>query len=549
MDTTTRSPRRHRSTNGQPGASTLTTKRLAAIDIGSNSVRLLVAEVARDGQYRVLDDEKQTTRLAHGLSDTGLLREEAIQQSLEALARMKAIAEGFDVEHVEIIATSAVREARNRRRFLRLARERLGLDIEVISAKQEGELSFSSAARHFDLKALNAVVVDLGGGSAELIFAAKGLVEEIFSLPLGAVRVTEAVIKSDPLDDADYRRLRRYVRKWYDKVVGIRGFPPHVMIGAGGTFTALANISMRQRGQSYPSAGGYELNRGEVRHLFEYLRSMPLRARRNVPGLHADRADIIIAGVAVIERLMKILHVNRLLVHDQGVRDGLILRMAARAFGRKSGIDGEETDPLTGVRQFAAACGFEHRHAEHVTLLAGQLFDQLQEPLHLPASDRFILEAAALLHEVGYLINYEKHHQHSYHMIMHGNVRGLSPQQRELVANVARYHRRSGPKRKHDNFTRLMPAEKETVRRLSAILRLADGLDRTHTQRIKSVACHWRDQVLTLLVSAEQKPDVDLWGAREKGRLFEKVFGVKLRYEWESTGHTEEKTVPAPAKG
>lgn len=524
---------RHGLVNGQSATAATASKRLAAVDIGSNSVRLLVAEVAPDGQYRVLDDEKQTTRLAHGLSGSGLLREEAIRQSLEALERMKVIAEGFGVERFEVIATSAVREARNRRRFLRLARERLGVDVEVISAKQEGELSFSSVARHFDLKGLNAAVVDLGGGSAELIFAVKGVVEEIFSLPLGAVRVTEAVIRSDPLSDLDYQRLKKYIRKWYEKIVGDRGFPPHVMIGAGGTFTALAHISMRQRGQVYPNVGGYELNRGEVRHLFEYLRSMPLRARRNVPGLHADRADIIVAGLAVIERLMKILHVNRLLVHDQGVRDGLVLRMAAKVFGVRPGVDSEEAETLTGVKQFAAACGFEQRHAEQVASLATQLFDQLQGPLQLPPQERLILEAAALLHEVGYLINYEKHHQHSYHMIMHGNVRGLSPQQRELVANVARYHRRSAPKSKHENFARLMPGEKDTVRRLSAILRLADGLDRTHTQRIQSVSCCWREGQLTLVVSADQKPEVDLWGAREKGKLFENVFGVKLKYEWQ----------------
>jgi exopolyphosphatase/guanosine-5'-triphosphate,3'-diphosphate pyrophosphatase len=509
-----------------------TPTRLAAIDIGSNSIRLLVAEVSPDRTYRILDDEKQTTRLAHGLSETGLLSEEAIGQSLESLGRMKTIAEGYGVERLEVIATSAVREAANRKRFLELARERLVLDIEVISAAEEGELSFSSAARHFDLKGLDVAVVDLGGGSAELILAAKGVVQDIYSFPLGAVRVTESVIRSDPLSDRDYARLKKHIRKWLEKIVKKPVFHPHVMIGAGGTFTALANISMRHRGLSYNTVSGYELNRSEVRHLFEYMRSLPLAGRRGIPGLHADRADIIVAGLAVIERLMKFLRVNRLLIHDQGVRAGLLLRMIDRVLGPRPSSAAEDTDHLAGVREFAKACGYEPIHAEHVLELARQLFDQLQEPLQLPPADRLILEAAALLHEVGCMINYERHHHHSYHLIMNGSLRGLSPKQRELVANVARYHRRAAPKLKHENFARLLPAEKDTVKRLSALLRLADGLDRTHMQRVKSLRCRWTPEQLLVTVSAEQKPEVDLWGAREKGRLFQKVFGADVKIVW-----------------
>jgi exopolyphosphatase/guanosine-5'-triphosphate,3'-diphosphate pyrophosphatase len=511
-------------------------QRLAAIDIGSNSIRLLVAEVTPDGNYRVLDDEKQTTRLAHGLAETGLLGEPALEQSLEALGRMKAIAEGYGARQLEVIATSAVREAGNRERFLRLARQRLGLEIEVISAGEEGELSFRSVAHHFDLGNRDVAVMDLGGGSAELILAAHGVVEAIYSLPLGAVRVTESVMHSDPLSDADYARLKKHIGKWLDKIVGRPDLRPHVLIGAGGTFTALAHLSMRQRGETYSAVGGYELNRSEVRHLFEYLRSLPLAARRGVPGLHADRADIILAGLAVIERVLKFLRVNRLVVHDRGVRDGLLLRMIGKAFPGGQPAGEENGDALAGVRRFAAACGFEQKHAQHVTRLALQLFDQLQGPLQLAAPERLILEAAGLLHEVGYLINYAKHHQHSYHLIMHGDLRGLSPKQRELVANLARYHRRAPPKRKHPNFARLLPPERETVRRLSALLRLADGLDRTHRQRIRSVHCDWRDDRLVVTAVADEMPEVDLWGARQKGKLFEQLFGVKLEFAWQPTG-------------
>jgi exopolyphosphatase/guanosine-5'-triphosphate,3'-diphosphate pyrophosphatase len=519
-------------TNGQSQRK----KRLAAIDIGSNSIRLMVAEATPDGDYRLLDDEKETTRLAHGLARTGTLSDEAMKRSIAALGRMKAIAQGYHVDQLEVIATSAVREASNRRRFVRQVRDQLGLTVEVIPAHEEGRLSFRSVQRHFNLKDTNAVIVDLGGGSAEVVFSANGIIEDIYSLPIGSVRLTERYVKSDPMTNGAFALVKRRVSRQVRQIIGTPDFTPHVMIGSGGTFMALANVSIKMRGgDGPPTIGGYEIARSEVRHVLEYLRHLPLRARRNVPGLHADRADIIVAGVLVIERLMKFFKVNRLLIHDRGIRDGLLLNLIGELFGNKPRLAEEQQDPLAGVRHFAAACGFEQRHSNHVAKLALQLFDQVREPLELPLSERLLLEAAALLHEIGYLINYEKHHHHSYHLIMHGNFRGLTPRQREIVANVARYHRRSGPKKKHDNFARLPPDEQTTVRRLSAILRLADGLDRTHLQHVAKITCKLEGRRLMVLAHAQQPPDVDLWGGQQKGKLFEKVFGVKVMLGWQPT--------------
>lgn len=508
--------------------------RLAAIDIGSNSIRLMVAEAFPDGEYRILDDEKQTTRLAQGLSRSGKLGAQAMKQSTDALKRMKAIVEGYGVKRIGVIATSAVREAKNRRTFLRQVRDDVGLKIDVISTAEEGRLSFASVERHFNLKNLNAAVVDLGGGSAELVLVTKGIIEDINSLPIGSVRLTEACVRSDPPSKEDFRRLQKHVRRVFAEHVGEPDFLPHLMIGSGGTFTALANISMRMRGTVYSSVGGYEIPRSEVRHILDHLRGLSLRERQAVPGLNADRADIIVAGLAVIERLMKFLHVNRLQVNDGGVRDGLLLSLIAREFGAKARQrDGDdEENPMAGVQLFAAACGYEEKHSRHVAGLAVQLFDKLEKPLDLPREERLLLEAAALLHEIGYLINYEKHHRHSYHLIMHGNVRGLSPRQRELIANIARYHRRSGPKKKHAEFARLSEPDRATVRRMSALLRLADGLDRSHMQQIRAIDCHLRGKRLELSLTAQAMPDVDLWGAQQKGQLFEKVFDTRLAFAW-----------------
>ena len=516
------------------------TKRLAAIDIGSNSIRLMVAEARAAGDYRVLDDHKETTRLAHGLSTTGLLAPEAMAHSLAALKRMKTIVDGYGVERLEVIATSAVREAKNGLEFTRLIQNQLGLLIQTIPTAEEGRLSFLSAAKQFDLRDSNAVLVDLGGGSAELVFAAKGIIEEIHSLPVGAVRLSEACIRHDPPTRADFQLMKTHCHDAFMEEVGEPEFIPHVMIGAGGTFTALANISMKQKRLGTQSLAGYEMNRSEVRHILEYLGHIPLSARRNVAGLNPDRADIIVAGLYVIERLMKWLNVNRLLIHDRGIRDGLLLRMIDDAFGTNTAQE-EKQDPIQAVIQFGDACGFERYHAQQVAKLAGQLFDQLQEPLQLPPSERLLLVAAAWLHEVGYLINFAKHHHHSYHLIMHGNLTGLSPQQRELVANIARYHRKSLPKKKHDHYAKLTLDEQHTVLRLSALLRLADGLDRTHTQNIKALTCQSYQDTIRVIVTADTLPEVDLWGAEQKGsKLFEKVFNRKVEFIWQPTRAADE---------
>jgi exopolyphosphatase/guanosine-5'-triphosphate,3'-diphosphate pyrophosphatase len=525
-------------------------KRLAAIDIGSNSVRLLIADASADGSYKILDDEKKTTRLAQGLSATGLLSDDAIQQTVEALARMKVIVEGYGVDRPGIIATSAVREAANRDIFLKLVRERLGLHVDVISPDEEAMLSFHSVAKHFDLRNQDVVVVDLGGGSAELIFAVKGVVEEVYSLPLGSVRLSDAFITTDPLSAAEEKALRKHVLGTLEERLRKPILHPQVMIGAGGTFTALASIALRRRGGNADRLGGVELNRSEVRHICQYLQNLPLRARRAVPGLNPDRAEIIVPGLIVVERFMKAMNVNRLLIHDQGVRDGLMLKLMAQSFKQALPPPAEDGDALASVWQFAVSCGIDQGHTRHVTRLAKQLFEQMKGQFQLSEADELILEAAALLHEVGNLINYKKHHHHTYHLIMHGNFRGLTPGQRELVANVARYHRRAAPKPKHENFARLSAADQDTVRRLSAFLRLADGLDRSHTQRVKDVVCRRRGERLYVAVHADESPDVDLWGAQEKGKLFEKVFGLKLKFGWaQASAHNGNGTVRKTGRG
>jgi exopolyphosphatase/guanosine-5'-triphosphate,3'-diphosphate pyrophosphatase len=307
--------------------------RLAAIDVGTNTIRLTVAEVESDGTYRILDEEREMVRLGEHLDLTGRLSDEAVERALTAIGKMKAIADGFEVTEIRAIATSAVREAANGRAFTREVLRRHKVRIEVISGEEEAQLAFRSAARHFNLEGRSSAVVDIGGGSVEVILAAGTVIDQIHSLPLGAVRITERLVRSDPLKEKHWQLMRKEIDR------GIRALdrPAHrteIMVGSGGSFTALAHMIKWQREGRHGSVQGYMLTPTEVIDLLDRLRKAPLELRRQIPGLNPDRADIIVAGATVISRLVKRLGTQQILVNERGVRDGLLQLMITELSGR-----------------------------------------------------------------------------------------------------------------------------------------------------------------------------------------------------------------------
>lgn len=503
--------------------------RLAAIDIGTNSMRLIVAEPLRGGNYRILDEEKESTRLGKGLSKTGRLDPQAIEKSLGALRRMKQIAEGFQIAELKTIATCAVREATNGEEFCRRALDELGLEIEVIGAEQEALLAFASVQRAFDLTNQHVAVVDIGGGSTEVVLAFGNLVEAVYTTQLGAVRLSEVYAETGSTEgfDALLSGIDRHLRKHTKNPV----FVPHMLFGSGGTFTSLAAMVMASKGQNAMPIRGYHVTRAEVRHLLDRLRKMPVKDRSSVPGLSPERADIIVAGLAIVDRVMDRFEVNTVQIHNRGVRDGLLLTMIDRSLGTSSD---KPYDRDAALERLAASCGCEMAHSRHVARLAGSIFAQLAESHQLTAQDRSLLEAAAKLQDVGYLINYDQHHKHSYHLILHSRLEGFQPSELELIANVARYHRGAEPKRKHANFRQLSAGDRQRVRQMAAILRLAGGLDRSNTQQVTDVMAELDATGNTLLrIAAKQFPEVDIWGARKRGKLFEKAFDTSLAIEWD----------------
>ncbi len=517
--------------------------RLAAIDVGSNSIRLVVAEAQPGGRYRVLDEERETTRLARSLASTGKLDEESIDASLEALRRFKSIAAGMGVETIRAIATCAVREASNGLEFCRRVRQEIDLPIEIIDSDQEARLAFQSVRRRFDLAGKNSLLADIGGGSTEIVLASGELIEAIYATKLGAVRLGEKFNSAQPMTHDDIVRMMRFIDRDLRKTTDKPAAPIHQLIGSGGTFTNLASMIMASRGLARLPAAGARVSRADVRHLVDRLAKMTPKQRREVPGLNADRVDIIVPGLGVVDSIMRRFKVNTLQVHGYGVRDGLLLGMIDRLQGGQAANSPSLDDQ---IERFSEACGVDLAHARQVARLAAEIYDGLAQFFELPPGDRRLLEAAARMQDVGYLISYEGHHKHSYHLILHSRLEAFRPEELELVANVARYHRGAEPKNRHGNFRGLDLADRLRVRQMAAVLRIAGGLDRSHNQIVRSVAVAGTPDQVELIVTADEFPEVDLWAARRRADMFEQVYDAKVTIEW--VGAAPETVQPAAAK-
>ncbi|HEY3013379.1 MAG TPA: Ppx/GppA phosphatase family protein [Gemmatimonadales bacterium] len=507
--------------------------RLAAIDVGTNTIRLVVAEVQNDDTYRVLDEEREMVRLGEKLDRTGRLSDAAVERALAAIGKMKAIADGFKITELRAIATSAVREAANGRGFVREVMRQHKVRIDVISGEEEAQLAFRSAARHFDLQGRSTAVVDIGGGSVEVTLSAGTAIDQVYSLPLGAVRITERLVRSDPLRDKHWKLMKQEIDRSIRAAIRPPAHRAEIMIGSGGSFTALAHMSKWQREGRHGSVQGYVLTPAEIIHLLDRLREASLEVRRQMPGLSPDRADIILAGATVIARLVRRLGAQQILVNERGIRDGLLLHMIAELPDRPSvGQLPQPGNRMEWARRFARKCRSNERHCEQVAALALQIFDGVKVRFGLPGSSRDLLQAAALLHDIGYLISHSKHHKHAYHLIIHGDLPGFSPHEIEVIANVARYHRRAFPKKRHENLARLMADERRLIGRLSGILRIADGLDRTHSQSVTGLKVRALRDRLRLNLEAGASPEVERADAQRKSDLFRKAFDTELELVW-----------------
>jgi exopolyphosphatase/guanosine-5'-triphosphate,3'-diphosphate pyrophosphatase len=505
--------------------------RYAAIDVGSNSLRMEVAEVlpgpAGAPLIRILASERQVTRLGESVFRNGRISKEAMDLNCSVLAQMAQGYRKLGVAGVRAVATSAVRDAQNQQEFLERASAALGAPVEVISGKEEARLIHLGVQNRWPEAGARRLIVDVGGGSAEIILSENGRMVEAFSKPLGALRLTEVFLENDPPAPHDLHRLESYIEEKLAAAlerIGTRRFDRAIATSAtaAALFCAVHRLPRVRREE----ADRRHIKAAQTRRFYEQVRAKDLAARRKITGIGPRRAEIIVAGAAVLWRVMQDFRLSTLYYSAAGVRDGIIADLAARGVGRELSRLSREQRRI--VEEMARRYGVSLRHARKVAEMAHCLFESLQ-PLHkLPPSCGKLLEASAYLHDIGHYVSDTGHHKHSYYLVANSDLPGFTSRERQLIANLCRYHRKAPPKPGQENFQSLGAEDRRTVVLLTPLLRLADSLDRSHEQRVERLACHLRNGNVTLRLASRVDTDLEQWATGRVAGIFADVYNRPL---------------------
>jgi len=499
----------------------------AVIDVGSNAIRWQIAAVDHPKHYRIVAQERLPVRLGREVFQTGKLDPQTADAALRALKEFKSAAHHYRVKALRAAGTSALREASDRRKFINRAKA-LGVPLEVLSEQDEARLISRGIMSGLRFHLPLGLFLDIGGGSVELTVADPATTFCLFSLPLGAVRMTDKFFQNDPPRLREIKGLRGDIKEQL-KIVArrIQKEKFAMAFGSGGTVTTLAETDTRF-GRAIKETSLIVLRRQRLRTLLDLLMARPASERAQMISGDPKRADIIIAGGVVLYEIMSAIELDYIFVSGRGLRDGLMVDLLQR-FYPNSGAWQPDAERAESLEQVCQKYSYDARHSQQVSQLAVSLFYQLQTLHKLPERYASILHAAAMLHDIGLFIADGKHHKHSYYLIKSSGMKSFSKSDLELVANVARYHRKAHPSQKHLGFSQLSPTDQDVVRKLSSLVRVADALDFAREARVDSVSCSLnKSKILTISATSSSNISEELERAAKKGRLVQEVFNTQL---------------------
>ena len=501
--------------------------RYAAIDIGSNSIRMEAAEITPGQAPKVLASEREVTRLGESVFRTGTVSEEALKSTCAVLAQMAVLYRRLEVVGVRVVATSAIRDTRNQKEFLDRAAESAGAPVEIISGREEARLIHLGVESNWPQNGKRVLILDIGGGSAETIAAEHGRLRESYSKPLGAVRLREIFLKDDPPSPTQLHQMHEFIE---DKFSGIVRRLDRTRwdraIATSATAAAVAAAVARLPRSRRDEIDRLRISAAQVRKLYWKLAERNLAARRRVTGIGPRRAEIIVPGVAVLLAFLEDLRLPAVYYSRAGVRDGIIADLAARNVGAE--LSRPSREQRREVEDMARRYGVPLDHARNVAHIASLLFTALQ-PLHrLPPATGKLLEAAAYLIDVGHYISSSSHHKHSQYVVANSDMPGFTERERLLVAALCRYHRKSLPTATHFPFNTLPAEERKVLQMLVPLLRLADNMVRSPEERIHSLDCRISGPEVILEVHADGDIDLEQWGAERAGEAFQQLYGRNI---------------------
>lgn len=515
---------------------------IAAIDIGTNSLHMVIVKIeATLPSFTMIAREKETVRLGDRNLITGELKPEVMLKAIACLGRFKTLAHSLEVNSIVAVATSAVRESPNGKEFLHQIETELGLSVDLISGPEEARRIYLGVLSGMEFNHQPHIIIDIGGGSTELILGDSEEPRSLTSTKIGAVRLTGELVNSDPITETEFKYLQAYARGMLERSVEevqeklkIGEFPR--LIGTSGTIETIATIHAREKLGLVPSTlNGYQFSLQDLRIWVTRLRKMTNVERATIAGMPEKRSEVILAGAVILQEAMTLLGVESLTVCERALREGIIVDwMLAHGF-----IDNRlrfqtsvrERSVLKTAKKYYSNL----EHSERITAFALNIFDQTQGKLHYWNTDqRKLLWAAAILHNCGHYVSHSSHHKHSYYLIRNEELLGYNETEIEIIANIARYHRKSAPKKKHENYRNLLHKEhRQMVNQLSAILRLAVALDRRRIGAISHVKCEYlpnfKEFKMFIFPSLiDDECALEMWSLDYKKGVFEEEFGLRF---------------------
>ncbi len=515
---------------------------IAAIDIGTNSIHMVVVEIdASLPAFSIIAKEKDTVRLGDRDPNSGNLTPEAMERSLAALRRCKDLALSFNARQIIAVATSATREAPNGQQFLQRIESELDIFVNLISGQEEARRIYLGVLSGMDFGEQPHIIIDIGGGSTELVLADIHEPRFLSSTKVGAVRLASKFVTTDPISETEFNYLRAYVRGMLERPVDeiwknlqLNELPR--LVGTSGTIETLATVhALEKQGTAPNPLHGYQLNRQDLQKIVKRLATMTFKERSAVPGISDKRAEIIIPGAIILLEVMTMLNLDSLTVCERALREGMIVDWMLTHGLISDRLRYQNEVRKRNVFKIARKYQVNLDYSQRVADFALTLFDQTQGDLHQWGSgERELLWAAAILHNCGLYISHSAHHKHSYYLIRNAEMLGFNELELELIANIARYHRKSKPKKKHEPYQKLPHKEYQLmVRQLAAILRLAVALDRRQKGAIAKIKCEYdknNQQLYLYLFPAELGDDcaLELWNLNYKKNVFEEEYNLKL---------------------
>jgi len=499
---------------------------LAAIDVGSNAIRLVIGAVDAERRLTVLENLRESVRLGQDVFTLGTISEETIDRASEAFQRFRGAIDSHGAKWTKAVATSAAREALNTELFIDRISQVSDIEVAVVGAEEEARLIHLAVSEKVNLKGKVAVLVDIGGGSTEITLVADGSIIATESFKMGAVRLLQ-LLEGKKLGERKFNQLvREYVdatQKRIKKELGNRTID--ICVGTGGNIETLGDLRRdvlhKERDSILPA--------DDLDDLVKTLQGMTFEERIQDLCLRPDRADVIVPASIILQKIIKQAEVKEVVIPRVGLKDGLLIDMVQELYGEKKHLYRDQV--MASALQLGKKYLFDEQHGTTVARLAVQLFDETRILHNLPLEHRLLLEVAALLHDIGNFVNMRDHHKHTHYLLTASPLIGLSQQQSAVVANVARYHRKSGPKPQHDAYRVLPSKERVVVAKLAAILRLADAMDNQHAGKVSSLTVEWKKPRLTLKLKGEGDLLLEKWALAKKAPMFEEVFSVKCAIE------------------